>query len=74
LTLGHATHLSLFTPAQLSLLETKASGLDITFIALPTSDLYMMGRDAPSWRERGRGSFDIWELERRGMKVLMGLK
>lgn len=74
LTLGHMTHLSLFTPAQLSLLETKTRGLDVTFVALPTSDLYMMGRDASSWRERGRGSFDIWELEGRGMKVLMGLK
>lgn len=56
--LGHCTRLSLFPPYQLSQLRNDIAnaGLPIHFIGLPTSDLYMMGRDVAGGPARGGGA------------------
>lgn len=41
---GHATRLSLLSPAQMVDLRNRIGDLPIHFVGLPQSDLYMMGR------------------------------
>ena len=54
---GHCTRITLFDRAQWAELAKKASGLPVSFVGLPTSDLFMMGRpgrdDGGSHRPRG---------------------
>ncbi|KAF7365249.1 Metallo-dependent hydrolase [Mycena venus] len=50
ITIGHATRLQLFTPAQWCDLVVAIGELPIVFVGLPQSDIYMLGRqetDAP---------------------------
>ena len=79
--LGHCTRLTLFTPAELRRLATTIhdANLPVSFIGLPTSDLYMMGRPNPaasacpdddpqssnSSSTRPRGTLDILSLRHR---------
>ncbi|KAF7346275.1 Cytosine deaminase [Mycena sanguinolenta] len=44
ITIGHATRLQLFTPPQWRDLVAAIGELPITFIGLPQSDMYMLGR------------------------------
>ncbi|KAF9049630.1 Metallo-dependent hydrolase [Hymenopellis radicata] len=44
ITVGHATRLQLFTPAQWKELNSLIGDLPITFVGLPNSDMYMQGR------------------------------
>ncbi len=44
ITVGHATRLQLFTPAQWKELKSAMGDLPITFVGLPNSDMYMQGR------------------------------
>lgn len=56
ITIGHATRLQLFTPTQWRDLVEAISGLPITFVGLPQSDMFMQGRDfkdAPLGAPRG---------------------
>ena len=59
--LGHCTRLTLFTAEQWRQLRTQISDLPISFIGLPTSDIFMMGK--PSNEEGGgqrvRGTLQI---------------
>ncbi len=57
-TLGHCTRLSLFPPYAVRNLrdEIKASNLPVHFVGLPTSDLYMMGRDVAGGPSKGGGT------------------
>jgi hypothetical protein len=45
ITIGHATRLQLFTPAEWHSLTASISELPITIVGLPQSDMYMQGRD-----------------------------
>ena len=56
ITIGHATRLQLFSPDEWRALADAISGLPITFVALPQSDMYMQGRafqDEPLGAPRG---------------------
>ncbi|KAJ7784598.1 hypothetical protein B0H16DRAFT_303541 [Mycena metata] len=48
ITIGHATRMQLFTPAQWRDLVVAIGELPIIFVGLPNSDLYMLGREASS--------------------------
>ncbi|KDQ62409.1 hypothetical protein JAAARDRAFT_30317 [Jaapia argillacea MUCL 33604] len=69
-TIGHATRLSLFTQSEwFSLVSLIASeNLPISFVALPQSDLYMMGREDDSTNPPGlaprRGTLRLPRLVR----------
>lgn len=67
LALGHCTRISTFDDDQLDRLTKAASGLDVTFIGLPTSDLYMQGRDQP-WSQRSRATLNLPRLSDRGLR------
>ncbi|KAF8158383.1 hypothetical protein B0H34DRAFT_708561 [Crassisporium funariophilum] len=56
ITIGHATRLQLFSPAQWNDLAESIQDLPITFVGLPQSDMYMQGRafvDDPLGAPRG---------------------
>ena len=56
ITIGHATRLQLFSPDEWRALADAISGLPITFVSLPQSDMYMQGRafqDEPLGAPRG---------------------
>lgn len=63
-TLGHCTRLTLFTEAGWKLLHSKIGKLPISFVGLPTSDLFMMGRpeDNDGGGERIRGTLQIPQM------------
>ena len=59
--LGHCTRLTLFTAEQWRQLRTNIAVLPLSFVGLPTSDIFMMGK--PSFEEGGghrvRGTLQI---------------
>jgi cytosine/adenosine deaminase-related metal-dependent hydrolase len=55
--LGHCTRLSLFTDQQWKKLKEEIGDLPISFVGLPTSDLFMMRTP-----ERTRGTLDVPEM------------
>lgn len=62
--LGHCSRLTLFSDDEMASLATeiKEAKLPISFIGLPTSDLYMMGRppdDSTTSSQRPRGTLQI---------------
>ncbi|KAI9801502.1 MAG: hypothetical protein M1833_002734 [Piccolia ochrophora] len=64
-TFGHCTRLTLFTPAEWHRLQSEIAGLPISFVGLPTSDLYMMGRPTASddgGGQRVRGTLQIPQM------------
>ncbi|KAL8699867.1 MAG: hypothetical protein Q9201_005763 [Fulgogasparrea decipioides] len=62
--LGHCTRLTLFTADQWHDLHSRIGDLPVSFVGLPTSDLFMMGK--PSEREGGgervRGTLQIPQM------------
>lgn len=72
--LGHCTRLTLFSPAEWQRLAEEVNGdesagqspLPVSFVGLPTSDLYMMGRppqeDENGVHQRPRGTLQIPHL------------
>lgn len=73
LTLGHATKISTFTPAQLDELAAACKGLPVAFSALPTSDLYMQGRGT-AYATRSRATMPLLELAKRGLRCAVAVK
>jgi hypothetical protein len=59
---GHATRLTLFSSDQWVVLTESLKGLPITFVGLPQSDLYMMGKRADSAMPPSRHTLDPLEL------------
>lgn len=61
---GHCTRLTLFKPAEWSSLRDRIGSLPVSFVGLPTSDLYMMGRpqEGDGKGERVRGTLQILEI------------
>lgn len=60
-TLGHCTRLTLFNQAGWKLLRSTIEDLPLSFVGLPTSDLFMMGRvdENEGGGERVRGTLQI---------------
>ncbi|KAL2352698.1 cytosine deaminase protein-like protein [Cryomyces antarcticus] len=56
-TLGHCTRLSLFTPEEWRKLKREIGDLPVSFVGLPTSDLFMMRT-----KTRARGTLRVPEL------------
>lgn len=73
ITIGHATRLSLFSQEEWDRLARSCDGLDVAFVALPPSDLYMQGREHP-YAKRSRASLPVLELVKRNIPVSMGVK
>jgi hypothetical protein len=70
-TIGHATRLSLFSHEELRALREEIKDLPITFVGLPQSDMYMMGRDDPA---SPRGTLRVTELvKEHGLDVAMSV-
>lgn len=63
-TLGHCTNLTLFTQKEWEDLATSIGDLPISFIGLPTSDLFMMGRPKAEagGGQRVRGTLQIPQM------------
>lgn len=62
--LGHCTRLTLFGADEWQSLRTRIADLPISFIGLPTSDLYMMGKpdEKASAGQRVRGTLQVPEM------------
>ena len=61
ISLGHCTRMTLFDYKKLRELAESIKDLPISFVGLPTSDLFMMGK-FQSWQERVRGTLQIPNL------------
>ncbi|KAL9598911.1 MAG: hypothetical protein Q9219_004176 [cf. Caloplaca sp. 3 TL-2023] len=62
--IGHCSRLTLFTRGQWHDLRSRIAGLPISFVGLPTSDLFMMGKpsEAEGGGERVRGTLQIPQM------------
>ncbi|TVY38671.1 Cytosine deaminase [Lachnellula occidentalis] len=73
---GHCTRLTLFDEDEWLNLSKKAQGLPISFVGLPTSDLFMMGRprEGSGGGDRPRGTLQIPQMiEKYGLNAAMGI-
>lgn len=67
--LGHCTRLSLFTDREWKNLSVEISDLPVSFVGLPTSDLFMMRTP-----ERTRGTLNVPEMIKRyGLNACIGV-
>ncbi|KAL8732678.1 MAG: hypothetical protein Q9166_002654 [cf. Caloplaca sp. 2 TL-2023] len=74
--LGHCTRLTLFTEEDWYDLHNKIGVLPISFVGLPTSDLFMMGKpsEVEGGGERVRGTLQIPQMiEKYGMEGAVGI-
>ncbi|KAI0044408.1 Metallo-dependent hydrolase [Auriscalpium vulgare] len=71
--LGHATRYSLFTAAEWADLRAAVGARAVAFVALPQSDLYMMGRPADASRLAPRGTLPVPYMAARGFAVALGV-
>ncbi|KAH6670080.1 hypothetical protein B0J14DRAFT_597823 [Halenospora varia] len=73
---GHCTRLTLFDESQWMNLAEKVKGLPVSFVGLPTSDLFMMGRpeEKSGGGERVRGTLQIPQMIKKyGLNVAIGI-
>lgn len=73
---GHCTRLTLFDPNQWVDLRQKMRGLPISFVGLPTSDLFMMGRpnEESGGGQRVRGTLQIPQMiQKYGFNAAIGI-
>jgi len=73
---GHCTRLTLFDNSEWLNLCEKVQGLPVSFVGLPTSDLFMMGR--PKEEEGGghrvRGTLQVLQMIKKyGLNAAMGI-
>jgi hypothetical protein len=76
ITLGHCTRLTLLTAEQWHQLRASIGDLRLSFVGLPTSDLYMMGRvdEAFGGGERVRGTIQIPQMIKKyGLQAAVGV-
>lgn len=73
ITIGHATRLGAFNDGQWDRLAQACHGLDVAFVALPHSDLYMQGRTI-AYKERSRATLPLLELQSRGIPCALAVK
>lgn len=72
ITIGHCTKLCLFSPQEFDSLRNECKDLDISFVSLPNSDLYMQARNL-DYSEKIRSTLPGLELVKRGVKVSLGV-
>lgn len=73
---GHCTRLTLFTRKEWLDLRDKIQGLPISFVGLPTSDLFMMGRpnELSGGGQRARGTLQALQMiQTYGLNVAIGV-
>lgn len=73
---GHAARLTLFTQQEWQTLAQKIGDLPVSFIGLPTSDLYMMGKpdDDQGGGVRVRGTLQIPQMIKKyGLNAAIGI-
>jgi hypothetical protein len=73
---GHCTRLTLFENTEWLTLCKKVRGLPVSFVGLPTSDLFMMGRpeEESGGGHRVRGTLQaIHMIEKYGLNVAIGV-
>lgn len=65
ITLGHCTRMTLYDKDELIMVRQLLSGLNIAFLGLPTSDLFMMGRPSDNQVSKGqrpRGTLQVVDI------------
>jgi len=75
-TLGHCTRLTLFSATEWRKLRDRIGELPISFIGLPTSDVFMMGRphEEAGGGERFRGTLQVPQMIKRyGLQAALGV-
>ncbi|KUJ08593.1 Metallo-dependent hydrolase [Mollisia scopiformis] len=73
---GHCTRLTLFTTEEWEQLQEQVRGLPISFVGLPSSDLFMMGRptEKDEGSQRVRGTLQVLQVIRKyGMNAVIGV-
>ncbi|KAL8745095.1 MAG: hypothetical protein Q9190_002742 [Brigantiaea leucoxantha] len=65
--LGHCTRLTLFTATEWQSLRSQIADLPVSFVGLPSSDLFMMGKpsEGEGGGQRVRGTLQILQLIRK---------
>lgn len=71
--IGHATRMSLFGRTEWDRVETLCRGLQVAFVGLPPSDLYMQGRGTP-YVCRSRATLPMLECVSRFLSTALGVK
>ena len=74
--LGHCTRMTLFSQDEWKRLKEEVQGLRVSFVGLPTSDLFMMGRpdEGENWKDRGRGTLQVpWMIKVLGINAAIGV-
>lgn len=74
--LGHCTRMTLFSKDEWMRLKGEVHGLRVSFVGLPTSDLFMMGRpdEGEGWKDRGRGTLQVpWMIRELGINAAIGV-
>lgn len=75
--LGHCTRMTLFSDEEMQTLATEIhkARLPISFVGLPTSDLFMMGRPEHAWGgSRQRGTLQVLEMVKKfGLNACIGV-
>ena len=66
--LGHCTRLTLFSDDEWTKLKAAINGMPISFVGLPTSDMFMMRTP-----ERARGTLDVPRLIKKGFNACLGI-
>lgn len=72
ITIGHCTKLCHFSSFQFDQLKQVSEGVNISFVSLPTSDLYMQARDL-EYGEKVRSTLPGFELLSRGLRTSLGV-
>jgi hypothetical protein len=73
---GHCTRLTLFDSSEWLKLCEKVQGLPVSFVGLPTSDLFMMGRpnEDDGGGHRVRGTLQVLQMIKKyGLNAAMGI-
>lgn len=73
---GHCSRLTLFTADEWEQLQEKVRGLPVSFVGLPSSDLFMMGRptEKDEGSQRVRGTLQVLQIIRKyGINTVIGV-
>ncbi|GJJ07829.1 hypothetical protein Clacol_002034 [Clathrus columnatus] len=71
ITIGHAPRLCLFTPEEFKQLQDAIDDLPITFVGLPQTDMYMLGREE---HIKPRGTLHVPNMVKKyGLNVAMSI-
>ncbi|KAI0269776.1 hypothetical protein BC834DRAFT_863300 [Gloeopeniophorella convolvens] len=73
ITIGHGTHYSLFSESEWDAFRQQISGLPVSLVALPQSDLYMMGRTKDPSRLAPRGTLPVPFIASIGLNIALSV-